>query len=123
MRFLYADDRMPVASEISGTRYYLCYDQVGSLRFVTDDRGKVQRQIDYDAFGYVINDTNPGLWIPFGFAGGLFDKDTGLVHFGFRDYDPDIGRWTAKDPLLFAGSDTDLYGYCINGPVNFWETL
>jgi len=35
-----------------------------------------------------------------------------------RDYDPDIGRWTAKDPALFYGGDTDLYGYCLNDPVN-----
>jgi hypothetical protein len=29
-----------------------------------------------------------------------------------------VGRWTAKDPILFAGGDTDLYGYCLNDPVN-----
>jgi uncharacterized protein RhaS with RHS repeats len=33
-------------------------------------------------------------------------------------YDPDVGRWTAKDPICFAGGDTDLYGYCLNDPVN-----
>lgn len=49
---------------------------------------------------------------------GLRDNDTGLVRFGYRDYDPDIGRWTAKDPILFAGGDTDLYGYCLNDPIN-----
>jgi len=48
----------------------------------------------------------------------LHDRDTGLVRFGYRDYDPDLGRWTAKDPILFAGGDTDLYGYCLNDPVN-----
>jgi len=57
--------------------------------------------------------------VPFGFAGGLCDKDTGLVRFGYRDYDPETGRWTAKDPILFAGGDTDLYGYCLNNPVGF----
>ena len=41
--------------------------------------------------------------IPFGFAGGLHDRDTNLVRFGARDYDPSIGRWTAKDPIDFAG--------------------
>jgi uncharacterized protein RhaS with RHS repeats len=40
------------------------------------------------------------------------------VRFGFSDYDLDIGRWTAKDPVGFAGGDTDLYGYCLNDPVN-----
>ena len=50
---------------------------------------------------------------------GLHDRDTGLVRFGFRDYDPDVGRWTAKDPILFQGGDTDLYGYCLSDPVNW----
>ena len=70
------------------------------------------KRIDYDSFGNVIDDTNPSFDIPFGFAGGLHDRDTGLVRFGYRDYAPKIGRWTAKDPILFAGGDVDLYGYC-----------
>ncbi len=57
--------------------------------------------------------------MPFGFAGGLDDRDVGLVHFGFRDYDPATGRWTAKDPIGFAGGDVDLYGYVESDPVNF----
>ncbi|MCK5344490.1 MAG: RHS repeat-associated core domain-containing protein, partial [Candidatus Heimdallarchaeota archaeon] len=61
--------------------------------------------------------------MPFGFAGGLHDLDTGLVRFGYRDYDPDIGRWTAKDPILFAGGDTDLFGYCLNDPINLIDPL
>jgi uncharacterized protein RhaS with RHS repeats len=40
------------------------------------------------------------------------------VRFGARDYDPEIGRWTAKDPILFDGGDTNLYGYVVNDPVN-----
>jgi RHS repeat-associated protein len=83
----------------------------------------VVKRIDYDSFGNIIADTNPGFSMPFGFAGGLYDKDTGLVRFGLRDYDPDTGRWTAKDPISFAGGDTDLYGYCLNDPVNFLDPL
>ncbi len=92
---------------------------VGSLRVVADSVGNVVKKIDYDSFGNIISDTNPSFDMPFGFAGGLHDRDTGLVRFGYRDYDPDIGRWTAKDPILFAGGDTDLYGYVLNDPVNF----
>jgi RHS repeat-associated protein len=61
--------------------------------------------------------------VPFGFAGGLADSDTGLVRFGYRDYDPDTGRWTAKDPIGFAGGDTDLYGYVKSNPVNLVDPL
>ncbi len=48
-------------------------------------------------------DTNPG-FVPFGFAGGLYEADTKLVRFGARDYDPQFGRWTSKDPILFGGA-------------------
>jgi hypothetical protein len=35
------------------------------------------------------------------------DIHTGLVRFGFRDYDSQIGRWTAKDPI---GSAREISG-------------
>jgi len=56
--------------------------------------------------------------VPFGFAGGLYDEDTKLIRFGYRDYDSYTGKWTAKDPILFAGGDSNLYGYVLNDPVN-----
>ena len=118
MRFEYADGRMPIAMTKGGSTYYLTYDQVGSLRVVADASGNVVKRIDYDSFGNIIDDSNPSFEMPFGFAGGLHDPDTGLVRYGYRDYDADTGRWTIKDPILFAGGDTDLYGYCLNGAVN-----
>ncbi len=122
-RFEYADGRMPVAMTQGGSRYFLAYDQVGSLRVIADASGNTVKRIDYDTFGNVLADTNSSLTPPFGFAGGLHDSDTGLVRFGFRDYDPDTGRWTAKDPIGFAGGDTDLYGYVQNNPVNRIDPL
>ena len=78
----------------------------------------VVKAIVYDAYGNIVEDSNESFTVPFGFAGGLHDRDTGLVHFGFREYDPFTGRWTAKDPIGFAGGDTNLYGYVLNDPVN-----
>jgi len=123
MRFEYADGRLPVSMTRSDGVYYLTYDQVGSLRVVADASGVPVKLIDYDSFGSIINDTDSTFKVPFGFAGGLHDRDTGLVRFGFRDYDPNIGRWTSKDPILFAGGDTDLYQYCLNDPVSWLDPL
>jgi RHS repeat-associated protein len=103
----------------AGTTYYLAYDQVGSLRLITDNAGNSIKRVDYDSFGNIISDSNPSFAIPFGFAGGLHDPDTKLVRFGYRDYMPEIGKWTAKDPILFAGGDSNLYGYVGNDPVNW----
>lgn len=58
--------------------------------------------MDFDAWGNVTLDTAPGFQ-PFGFAGGVLDAHTGLTRFGVRDYDPRLGRWTAKDPSGFRG--------------------
>ena len=38
--------------------------------------------------------------------------------FGARDYDPVVGRWTSKDPILFDGGQANLYVYADNDPVN-----
>ena len=80
-----------------GSTYCLTFDQLGSLRVVADASGNVVKRTNYDSFGNIIDDTDPSFEVPFGFDGGLHDRDRGLVQFGFRDYDPDIGRWTAKD--------------------------
>jgi RHS repeat-associated protein len=93
-------------------------DQLGSPRLIVRvSNGAVVQRIDYDEFGNVTLDTNPGFQ-PFGFAGGLYDRDTKLTRFGARDYDAEVGRWTSKDPIRFAGGDTNLYGYVLNDPVN-----
>ena len=79
--------------------------------------GSIVQRMDYDEFGNVLVDTNPGFQ-PFGFAGGLYDRDTGLVRFGARDYDPHTGRWTTKDPIGFDCKDTNFYAYVENSPIN-----
>ena len=66
----------------------------------------------------VLADSNPGFQ-PFGFAGGLYDRDTGLVRFGARDYEPATGRWTNKDPVRFRGGSTNLYEYVGDDTVNW----
>ena len=41
-----------------------------------------------------------------------------MIRFGSRDYDETTGRWAAKDPLLFEGGDTLLYGFVNSDPIN-----
>jgi RHS repeat-associated protein len=104
-----------------GTVYRFITDHLGSVRLVVNaETGQVVQRMDYDAFGRVLEDTNPGFQ-PFGFAGGLYDDDTGLVRFGARDYDAHNGRWTAKDPILFGGGLVNLYSYAGSNPVDLLD--
>lgn len=101
-----------------GQTYRIVADHTGSVRLVlrVQDGTPVQR-IDYDPFGFVKSDSSPGFQ-PYGFAGGIYDPATGFVRFGLRDYDPRVGRFTAKDPIGFAGGYGNLYAYAGNDPVN-----
>ena len=118
-RFVYATrTNVPEYMIKGGVTYRIITDHLGSPRLVINaSTGAIAQRIDYDEFGNTTLDTNPSFQ-PFGFAGGLYDRDTQLVRFGLRDYDPQTGRWTAKDPILFAGGDVNLFGYVLNDPVN-----
>lgn len=133
-KWLYAGQLTPVAeldsadnivARFSGgymnkndTIYQIITDHLGSPRLVINvATGIVVQRIDYDEFGNIIFDSNPGFQ-PFGYAGGLYDSETKLVRFGARDYDAETGRWTNRDPLLFGGGLSNLYEYCLNDPIN-----
>ncbi|MEZ0391293.1 MAG: PKD domain-containing protein [Pseudobdellovibrionaceae bacterium] len=118
--FVYATEaHSPDYMITSGVKYRFIKDHLGSIRLVVNTAsGQIIQQADYDEFGIQVMNTNPGLH-PFGFAGGIYDSDTSLVRFGARDYDPQIGRWTSKDPILFGGGDSNLYGYILNDPLNW----
>jgi len=120
MQFVYGTKINVPEYIIKGNKKYrVISDHLGSVRKVIDsETGEILQEMDYDSFGNVIRDTNQGFQ-PFGFAGGIYDTDTGLVRFGARDYDASIGRWTAKDPILFYSGSINLFNYCGNDPVNF----
>jgi RHS repeat-associated protein len=118
-QFVYgSDSHVPDYMINNGATYRFVTDQVGSVRLVVNTvDGTVAQRIDYDPFGRVSDDTNPGFQ-PFGFAGGVYDADTGLVLFGLRDYDAKYGRWLGKDPIGFSGGDPNLYAYVGSDPIN-----
>jgi RHS repeat-associated protein len=113
-----------------GTNYQIITDHppqniwrasLGSVRLVVNtNTGAIMQRIDYDEYGRVLLNTNPDFQ-PLGYAGGIYDTDTKLVSFGARDYDAYTGRWTAKDPIGFDGGASNLYEYCINDPINYYD--
>jgi RHS repeat-associated protein len=127
-RFVYGTKpHVPDYMVKGGVTYRIVSDHLGSVRLVVNVAdGSIAQQIDYDEFGQVTQDTNPGFQ-PFGFAGGLYDADTGLVRFGARDYDPAVGRWTAKDPgalhydaMVLAQPRSPGLGGSAGAPAKHW---
>lgn len=101
-----------------GITYRIISNHLGSPRLVVNIAdGTIVQRIDYDVWGNITLDTNPGFQ-PFGFAGGIYDQHTNLTRFGARDYDAQTGRWTSKDPILFNGG-VNFYQYVYSDPINW----
>ena len=113
-RFVYGTQtNVPDYMIKGGVTYRIVTDHLGSVRLVVNvETGAVAQRLAYDAWGSVLENTAPGFQ-PFGFAGGLYDEQTGLVRFGARDYNAQAGRWTAKDPIGLIGGDANLYRYAL----------
>ena len=122
-RFVYATHaNVPDYLVKGGQTYRVITDVRGSVRLVVNvATGNIAQQMNYDEYGQVTQDTNPGFQ-PFGYAGGLYDSITKLAHFGARDYDPSTGRWLSKDPIGFDGG-SNWFAYCGNDPVSYLDPL
>lgn len=123
-RFVYGEKPVTPDYIIEGGRSLrLVSNQVGTpILLVNSSSGKIEQRFSFDEFGNPTSSEEVASHervLPFGFAGGIYDRDTGLVRMGARDYDSETGRWLSKDPILFKGRDTNLYGYTFNDPINF----
>jgi len=52
----------------------------------------MKKEVLYDPFGDIIEDTNPTLRVPTGFASGLYYPNLEFVRFGWLDYDVKTGN-------------------------------
>ncbi|MBN1243774.1 MAG: RHS repeat protein, partial [Spirochaetales bacterium] len=100
----------------TGAEYYV-NDAARTTRAALDRNGTVIETPRFDVFGISLK-PEAGRFSPLGFAGTALDPDTGFRDFGFRDYAPELGRFTSGDP---ARDGDDWFALCGNDPVNFTD--
>jgi RHS repeat-associated protein len=116
-RFVYAGGTSPELLITPDATYRYIVDARGSPRLLLDTAtGAVAEQINYDPYGHASVVAGSAIQ-PLGFAGGLADEATGLVHFGSRDYDPVAKQWISRDTIGFSGG-ANLYSYVGGDPIN-----
>ena len=59
---------------------------------------------------------------PFRFSSEYADDTLGLVYYNYRHYEPDGGRWQARD-MLSECYMHNLYAFCINRPLFFFDNV
>src|SRR5205085_4872152 len=80
--------------------------------------GAVAARYDYDPFGDTLKATGDyAANNPLKFSGQYEDKETGLIYYGLRYYNPQSGRWISRDPSQEDGG-VNLYGFVGNDGIN-----
>jgi RHS repeat-associated protein len=109
-----------VAKITSQNQYYFYhYDGIGSTIAITDSAGQVVNSYCYSPEGLV--GAQETVFNPFQYVGrfGVMTEGNGLYFMRARYYDPEVGRFINKDPIGFAGGDTNLFAYSGNNPVSW----
>jgi RHS repeat-associated protein len=103
----------------SSTRYYEP-DGLGSTDALTDETQTVIDRWKYQSFGSATQtagtDITPYLFV--GRQGYQQEVESALYLLRARFYDPATCRFLSRDPIGFAGGDSNLYAYVRNNPVN-----
>ncbi|MDP3330578.1 MAG: RHS repeat-associated core domain-containing protein [Methylococcaceae bacterium] len=99
----------------SATAAYYHQDGLGSVLATTNAAKVVTATQRFDAFGTKLAGTGS---IPqYGYTGREPDQ-SGLNYYRARYYDPNGGRFTARDPMGYADG-INRYAYVGNNPINF----
>lgn len=107
------------------------HDLFGNLSCLTEpNTQKVVEGYSYSAYGketifdfegYVIEQSE---WKnPWGYQGKRKDPETGLIYFGHRYYDPEVGRFISPDPIHPQGSWDSPYQFCNGNPHSYKDSF
>jgi len=100
---------------------YFHYDGQGNVVSVTDESRTEVAYYEYDAWGNILTSCG-SLSNEFRFSTKQGSLGTGLIDFGYRWYDPSVGRWTQRDPIGVSGG-VNLYVYAYNAPTCIVDPL
>lgn len=116
-----------IALELNGQIFAPIHDHQGSIRCLVDEKGEVAEFYRYSAFGLesiydatgeLLQESRLGN--PWRFCSKRLDDQTGLISFGKRHYDPQMGRWISPDPLYFYDT-ANLYAFVRNDSINHYD--
>ena len=65
---------------------------------------------------------SPSVYNPFTFSSEYHDRILNLMYFNYRHYHSGVGRWLVRDVVEEIGG-INLYAFCGNNPISFWDYL
>ncbi|CRK90588.1 CLUMA_CG004290, isoform A [Clunio marinus] len=124
LSLVYDDRGHLIFVQVFRNKYYVATDQSGTPIMIFNQYGEGIREMMRSPFGHIVYDSNPYLYLPIDFCGGILDPVTSLVHMpDGKIYDPLIGLYMTpnwKNTIERIKTPTKLHQYRFNGndPVN-----
>ena len=118
-----------IQNPTSNISCFPAFDGNGNISAWIGSNGTLLARMEYSPFGQLIaqykftaalDDTLSRLH--FGFSTKYTDRESGLLDYVHRLYDPVSGRWKSRDPIGEEGG-VNLYGFVWNSPVNRTDIL
>jgi RHS repeat-associated protein len=116
----------PIKNLVSNNYYY--QDGSGSTSHLADGSGNLLEWYRYDLQGTPVfydasnNQLSASSYsVRHLFTGQQWYSELGLYDLRNRFYSPDIGRFLQPDGIRFDGDPTNLYRYCRNNPVRYFD--
>lgn len=107
----------------AGKTYHYGHDANGNVAVVLDSGGALAAAYEYSPFGELLRkDGGRAASNPWRFSGKYADEETGLVYYGYRYYNPRLGRFINRDPIEETGG-INLHAFLSNDPVNRIDVL
>ncbi|KRT82794.1 hypothetical protein AMK59_4421, partial [Oryctes borbonicus] len=124
MSLVYDDRGHLIYAQVYRHKYYIATDQCGTPVMIFNQYGEGIREIMRSPYGHIVYDSNPYLYLPIDFCGGILDQVTSLVHMpNGKVYDSLTGQWMSplwENVLERVATPTHLHLYRLNGndPIN-----
>jgi RHS repeat-associated protein len=111
------------ATPSTGTARYYATDHLGSTRSVWNASKVAVGTYEFTPYGVEYNHTGAALdTLAGGYTGKPWDDTAKLFHFPYRQYSPDMARWTSRDPLGMADGP-NVYAYVRGNLLNRFDRL
>ena len=119
LQFLQHAEGRALKSGNHWTYEYNLTDHLGNVRVTVYESGNVVQRNDYYPFGGIFNSWHISPKNNYTYNGKEEQQVTGWLDYGFRMYDPWLGRWNHVDPLAEDFYSQSPYHYAYNNPINF----
>jgi RHS repeat-associated protein len=105
---------------ISPHAYYHC-DGIGNITAMINSLQMIVAKYEYDPFGNITSQSGPSAAANlYRFSSKEYFQNSGLIYYLYRFYDPNLQRWSNRDPIEEKGG-VNLFRFVGNNSVSRYD--